>query len=583
MPSDKIPVSASVSPHPLTLPVLAPHSVPQKLSSSGDDEAGSSSSQHMTGVEENGFIVKSEPFDPSYEMGDLLLNGSVDSIMDMPLFHEVDSLMNIKHEDHLNDTIFYLPMSYPLDAGVKVEVDTVQQVAEATRTLANELAMPNALVYVTPDASCNKQVTSQQQLGGSVKCDLSEDGSAELRAHLNASPMGEGLSDIAATVNGTILTNGHAAVGKISHDSHMVNGHTSVERGGSGKSGNSKRGGKKSSSSVLDKDNELPGSRPAKKVNGIRNCSSSSSGLCKNSNRQTSSQSTSSVSDSDSSSAEDEENSRSNSPQSGVLPVGTPHGENGSEGDPLGPAVQQALVDDRPEIDRFVICSDHTMECVLCAFTTDSYSAFKSHIICSHPCWRITKKLSKNRLLVERSIKTNTSSLFGGGGGGGSLPLDHSELRTTKGSTTTGSTLHAKNDQELQKVLRKYDKNPRKRQLFERNKRLFKCTICLRLFVFEGSVVNHVTDQHGLARPYDHIHISNDHGQKFGPIYRCNQKNCYFSCESEHELERHSLERHTQVMYRCQLCGYTADSAEAVRNHGLCMHQQQLMCFDTAL
>ena len=500
--------------------------------------------------EENGFVVKSEPFDPSYEMGDLLLNGSVDSIMDMPLFNEVDSLMNIKHEDHLNDTVFYLPMSYPLheEAGVKAEVDSVQ-VAEATRTLANELALPNALLYVRPDT---KPPVALQQ--ADVKQEVGEAGSPELRAHLKAAAAAApgGSQDALTQHNGL--------------NGHQHNGYKPASKGSS-----SRKAGKKGAP-PQDTDSEA---QAARKVNGARGRQAGSSS-----------------SNSESSGGEEEEEE---------------DGEEGGSSSPPPHLVQHTLVDDRPEIDRFVICSDHTMECVLCAFTTDSYSAFKSHIICSHPAWRITKKLSKNRLLVERSIKSSGSTVAFGGAGGGGLcgaggglcggagggcvcgtaglcggaggGAGGEELRTTKGGCLVPWAGGIKT--ELHKVLRKYDKNPRKRQLFERNKRLFKCTICLRLFVFEGSVVNHVTDQHGLARPYDHIHISNDHGQRFGPIYRCSHKSCYFSCESEKELERHSLDRHTQVMYRCQLCGYTADSAEAVRTHGICMHQQQLMCFDT--
>lgn len=499
----------------LELPITGQNTSKQKSTEGAAEVLDGNRMEH----EENGFVVKSEPFDPIYEMGDVLMNGSADSIMDMPLFHEVDSLMNIKHEDHLNDTVFYLPMSYPLDNGIKIEVDNAQ-VAEVTRTLANELAAPGALVYVSPDQ--NKTVVAQHV----VKQETVEQGVSEFRDQVHSSCPG-------SIIIGQNCENGplQPVTRMTPHTSPLKqeNGHASA-RELSGKS--VKRSGKKAQDTYSSK------VKVPKKKN-----------IVKDLNRQ-SSQSSCSLSDSS-----DE--------------VSSPAPNDCSE---LG-AVQHMVADDPPEIDRFVICSDHTMECVLCAFTTDSYSAFKSHIICSHPCWRITKKLSKNRLLVERSVKASTS-VFN--------HSDQTELRTTKsGSATT--TLHAKVDQELQKVLRKYEKNPRKRQLFERNKRLFKCTICLRLFVFEGSVVNHVTDQHGVARPYEQIHISNDHGQKFGPIYRCSQKNCYFSCESDNELERHILERHTQVMYRCQLCGFTEDSAEAVRNHGLCMHQQQLTCSDSTL
>ena len=500
------------------------------------DEAGMGIGSAKIDVDENVPTVKSEAFDPTYEMGDLLMTGAVDSIMDMPLFHEVDSLMNIKHEDHLNDTIFYLPMTYPMDSAMQVEVDNIQ-VAEAARTLANELSAPGALLYVAPDSNSKTALVTQHM----VKQEPSEHGSSELRAHLKSPTVGGvmgvgGERDLSNSQHGgPHLTNGTVHSG--SECSSLINtgkrgvmnGYNSPEHGLSGKSGSAQR----RTSKKLSQQQDIEG-KVGKHVNGSGDFA------------KLNGESYSCRSDSTSSSGSD----------------------SGSPSHVSAGVIQQTSQDDPPEIHRFVICSDHTMECVLCAFTTESYSAFKSHIICSHPCWRITKKLSKNRLLVERSVKASASSSSSGNS-------DVSQLRST--------TLRATEDPDIQKIMRKYDKNPRKRQLFERNKRLFKCTICLRLFVFEGSVVNHVTDQHGVQRPYDHIHISNDHGQKFGPIYRCSHKNCYFSCESEDELERHNLERHTQVMYRCQLCGYTADSAEAVRGHGVRMHQQQLMCFDSTL
>ncbi len=241
---------------------------------------------------------------------------------------------------------------------------------------------------------------------------------------------------------------------------------------------------------------------------------------------------------------------------------------------------------EKPAVERFVICSDGPMECVLCAFKTESYSAFKSHIICSHPCWRITKKLSKNRLLVEKSVKMSvgtTSSCFvtlpkprksnkdkdsgGSSPGSGSSSSNSGSGRTNgKGVNPGKSRKHAYQHQ-------------RKKQMLERNKRLFRCSLCLRLFVFEGSIVNHLIDHHHIKKPYDIIQVSNDHGKTFGKIHRCSYKSCYVSCGSEEELERHRVESHAQVVFRCQICGYTADSADAVKAHATRIHHQQVMMY----
>ena len=118
--------------------------------------------------------------------------------------------------------------------------------------------------------------------------------------------------------------------------------------------------------------------------------------------------------------------------------------------------------------------------------------------------------------------------------------------------------------------------HPRKKQLIERNKRLFRCTKCLRLFVFEGSIVNHLMDYHGIKKPYDYIMVSNDHGQSFGNIHRCSHKNCFVTCTSELELEKHRVESHAQVVFRCQICGYTADNAHAIKAHAVRIHHQQI-------
>ena len=215
-----------------------------------------------------------------------------------------------------------------------------------------------------------------------------------------------------------------------------------------------------------------------------------------------------------------------------------------------------------PDVERFVICSDGPMECVLCSFKTDSYSAFKSHIICSHPCWRITKKLSKNRLLVEKSVKMNVNIVQP------TLPLAQLQKALVK-----------KTEGDLIKSQKSNSQSTRRKQLIERNKRLFKCSKCWRLFVFEGSIVNHLLDYHLAKKPYDFIQVSNDHGQTFGLIHRCPYKNCFVSCASLEELQRHRGESHAQFVFRCQICGFTADSTEAVKDHASKIHHEQVMQF----
>ena len=239
-----------------------------------------------------------------------------------------------------------------------------------------------------------------------------------------------------------------------------------------------------------------------------------------------------------------------------------PKGENS----PKSEYVEVAQWVEKPEVERFVICSDGPMECVLCAFKTVDYSAFKSHIICSHPCWRITKKLSKNRLLVEKSVKMNVNL----------APVNQSATKPRKNTSAKDRELNKSDNSHTSGVKTKKGQHmyQRKKQMLERNKRQFRCSLCMRLFVFEGSIVNHLVDHHLVKKPYDYIQVSNDHGKTFGQIHRCSYKNCYTSCVTEEELERHRIESHAQVIYRCQICGYTAESSDAVERHASSMHSQ---------
>lgn len=238
---------------------------------------------------------------------------------------------------------------------------------------------------------------------------------------------------------------------------------------------------------------------------------------------------------------------------------------------------QQKLDQMFVDIERFVICSDGPMECLLCLFNTDNYSTFKSHIICSHPCWRITKKLSKNRLLVEKSARVNLTT--------SPVSLSTKSARISLASTlpltakSVGNRRKKKVKDQVAKQLNKLcQQNARSRQLTQRNKRIFRCGKCQRLFVFEGSIVNHLLDYHDVRKPYKHIEVSNDHGETFSAIHRCMQRNCFVSCGSKLELEKHTREAH-DLVFRCQICGFCAESTEAVERHVLNIHNQQLMMY----
>ena len=529
----------------------------------------------QTGFESPGSSLDGEPlvikpdFDTSYGLHDILtMNGSFDSMIDMPLFHEVDSLMTFNHEDHLNDTVFYLPMSYPLEGTVKLELPPNLQVANPSST---EVTKPN---LTTPDLNgiddAGETAAPQSQNGEAPQGAVQSKGAGKKGDGVDPSP---GSQSISAGRNSTEIL-ADSCKSPTSALEHMLVTDTSMSRCSVKSEGQdqdelfqvSSRRGTGCELSDTSSEEEL-GKVAGRRIRGRAHSHPGAAGEVVFNDMNT------------------------GGPDStGESPIGSPESSSSGSSRKLDGEVSpsEALNEDCQEIDRFVICSDITMECVLCSFSTDSYSAFKSHIICSHPCWRITKKLSKNRLLVEKSVRNGSSSIntklvqaltISSSNNVVSTAPSHptTPLKTTAGSRGSKD---KKDSGEGTGKSKRLERNPRKKQLLERNKRLFKCTLCLRLFVFEGSVVNHVTDYHFQGQPYDFIHISNNHGLSFGPIYRCQQQGCYFSCESEDELERHQLDRHTQVIYRCQLCGFTADSAVAVHSHGLHLHQQQLMCSD---
>ena len=501
--------------------------------------------------------VKPEPFDSGYGVHDAMLNGYTD------LFHEVDSLMNVKHEDHLNDTAIYLPMSCPGEMNPHVELESAIQMSEVFRN-----DFPGS-------AFSSSEIKSDSDIMDSI-LPFSES---------------EFLNDHSKDSGTSSSNNANYPVSK-KQNFKALKKRNNI---GSGKDDTQQY---MSKVDYVELEKFLPAGRKTRIKSGKSDSQSDDSGIGESHSVSSSIENTSlSCSESDGTVSPVDDcsinSSTTNSPE-----VGSECGnEEDLEGDSdqevendkngeienhyrkdikeeieedanLGKSIMEvccsASAEPGPEpsdIDRFVICSDHTMECVLCSYTTDSYSAFKSHIICSHPCWRITKKLSKNRLLVERSIKNGIRIP--------SKKIGEKALPGDLDSTLTGG----------RKLNKKYIY---RRQLFERNKRLFKCVLCLRLFVFEGSVVNHVTETHQEKIPYDFIHVSNDHGEHFGPIYRCSQKSCFYSADNEADLSKHNTERHMQVIYRCQLCGFTAETADSVRAHGLRMHKQQLACFITS-
>ena len=74
--------------------------------------------------------------------------------------------------------------------------------------------------------------------------------------------------------------------------------------------------------------------------------------------------------------------------------------------------------------------------------------------------------------------------------------------------------------------------------------------------------------------------MSSDHGQTFGPLLSCAFSGCSFRASSQAALESHKADMHTaQAVYRCQICGYFADSTQAVKEHVDKIHPQQDMMF----
>ena len=506
--------------------------------------------------------VKPEPFDSGYGVHDAMLNGYTD------LFHEVDSLMNIKHEDHLNDTVIYLPMSCPGEINPHVELENAIQMSEAFR---NEF--PGSVFG-------NSDIKSDSGIMDSIlpfnESDFLDDHSKDSgnssnnnandlcsqKQNLNLLKKSKKPADCGLEGTQCVISN-------VDFEKFLPAGRKNRIKSGKSdsQSDDSGIGEPHSVSSSID-NTSLSCAESEGTVSPVGVCSinSSATNSPEAESQHDGEENKESREDSD---QEMEKKERNLEVYDCVKEIKEEAGEfsgRGKSGNDIDAievccSTSSGSSQEPSDIDRFVICSDHTMECVLCSYTTDSYSAFKSHIICSHPCWRITKKLSKNRLLVERSIKNGIRIP--------SKKIGEKALPGDLDSTLTGG----------RKLNKKYIY---RRQLFERNKRLFKCVLCLRLFVFEGSVVNHVTETHQEKVAYDFIHVSNDHGEHFGPIYRCSQKSCFFSADNEADLNKHHTERHMQIIYRCQLCGFTAETADSVRAHGLRMHKQQLACFITS-
>lgn len=213
--------------------------------------------------------------------------------------------------------------------------------------------------------------------------------------------------------------------------------------------------------------------------------------------------------------------------------------------------------EDKIDINFFVISPHEVMECSLCFFRTRAYSSFKSHIICNHPYWRITKKLSKSRLLVERVERSMPKVLISDT----DLQNHMQNLRKIPSSrrNSTEQYCHVRSD-----------------PVFQRNRRLYVCVECHELFVFEGSAHNHVIEQHELPdvggavevhdAAYACVAASGDHGQSWGPVYRCLVRGCFFTGVTGVELQQHSRQ-HKKFYYKCLLCHSNVETNAGMRRH----------------
>lgn len=510
--------------------------------------------------------IKVEPFDSGYGVHDAMLNGYTD------LFHEVDSLMNIKHEDHLNDTVFYLPMSCPGEMNPHMELENAIQVSEVFKSdfpgfvLSNQDIKPDpGLIESLPFSETDflNEHSKETTCKPTASSDINTGNTCSKRPKSSTATPRRKSADSGLVVSPKCSASTDYL--ELAEDIVPAGRKTRIKSGKSDSQSEDSGIGEPHSVSSSVGNTSPSYSESEEAASPVAVCSADISAA--NSPDGTNVQEESNVKERNELITVTEKPQHESEVDETVEDDVEEIKLEVEEGQSVGISVSDSCCSssgsrqEPADIDRFVICSDHTMECVLCTYTTDSYSAFKSHIICSHPCWRITKKLSKNRLLVERSIKNGVRIP--------SKKIGEKALPGDLDSTLTGG----------RKLNKKYIY---RRQLFERNKRLFKCVLCLRLFVFEGSVVNHVTETHQEKVAYDFIHVSNDHGEHFGPIYRCSQNSCFYSADSEADLTKHHSERHMQVIYRCQLCGFTAETADSVRAHGLRMHKQHLACFVSA-
>ena len=309
------------------------------------------------------------------------------------------------------------------------------------------------------------------------------------------------------------------------------------------------------------------------------------------------------------------------------------------------------------ELDRFVICSDGPMNCALCGFNTNNYSSFKSHIICSHPCWRITKKLSRNRLLVEKSVKVSIPvANFSVPNPVPAVPIqsrvqskknkkEASSSASSAPSSTSSSTRdvttggrhrsRSTNGSRERRAARLDAKKSRSSERGERNRsmdrdlpspgtmsdsgdaiisvtdsppmtsrrhillasdelarqRVFRCACCFRTFDAESDVVSHVNDLHPdvtfCASPtssvsrsnsaLDAVQVSNDGGLSFSRHKRLLRS---ASDSGASQQQAPLQQQQPQPVFRCQICGYFANSTEAVRDHAEKIHPRQGLIYE---
>ena len=108
-----------------------------------------------------------------------------------------------------------------------------------------------------------------------------------------------------------------------------------------------------------------------------------------------------------------------------------------------------------------------------------------------------------------------------------------------------------------------------KRASRKSGERHYRCRRCRLPFACAQSAGKHVIAAHDASPSLasDDVEVSTDDGATFAP---------YGGGGGGDRVRRSGV---TVVVYRCQICGYTADSGEDVETHAARIHHQQLMMF----